>query len=72
MRNGQLDPEKIGRRLRELRGLRTRVGVAREMGIAPAALSHYECGRRVPSDAAKVAISRYYNVPVQELFFDEK
>lgn len=66
-----MDKETIGRRLRELRGVfRTQREVADAIGITPAALSMWECGERVPGDEAKIALARYYNVSVQELFYD--
>ena len=61
--------KKIGRRLTELRGIRTRKGVAKEIGISYSALSNYEHGIRMPSDAHKVLLSKYYEMPVGELFF---
>ena len=64
-----MDMAAIGKRLRELRGIRTRVGVAKEAGIQATALANYEAGRRMPSDKAKLALSRYYGLTVDELFF---
>lgn len=71
LRNTKMDPVRIGEKLRKLRGIRTRVGVAKQVGIAPSALANYESGRRVPTDEAKILLSKYYAVPVQELFFDD-
>lgn len=66
-----MDKETIGKRLRELRGFfRTQREVADDIGISPAALSMWERGERVPGDEAKIALARYYNVSVQELFYD--
>ena len=61
----------IGNRLRELRGIRTRRGVARETGIGESALNNYERGIRVPNDRAKEILARYYGTTVGNLFFDE-
>jgi DNA-binding XRE family transcriptional regulator len=68
--NKVLDPKEIGRRLRELRGIKTRTGTAKQIGISYSALSKYEDGLKTPNDATKVKIADYYNVPVQSIFFD--
>ena len=60
----------IGERLRELRGNRTITEVAGDLGLTKGAISQYELGLRVPSDTVKKELARYYNVSVQELFFD--
>ena len=60
----------IGERLRELRGNRTITEVAEDLGLTKGAISQYELGLRVPSDTVKKELARYYNVSVQELFFD--
>lgn len=68
--NKVLDPKEIGRRLRKLRGIRTRTGTAKQIGISYSALSQYECGAKIPNDKTKVLISNYFGVSVQEIFFD--
>ena len=68
--NKVLDPKEIGRRLRELRGIKTRTGTAKQIGISYSALSKYEDGLKTPNDATKVRIADYYGVPVQQIFFD--
>ena len=68
--NKLASPEEIGRRLRLLRGIRTRTGVAREMEISYSAISKYEDGLKVPNDATKVKIANYYCTSVQSIFFD--
>ena len=60
---------KIGERLKTLRGVRTRTGVARELGISYSALCNYENGIRIPPDDVKILIANYYGVSVQELFY---
>ena len=59
----------VGRRLTELRGCRTRTGVARELGIAYSSLCNYEHGRRIPTDDVKIKIARYYGQHVGQIFF---
>lgn len=67
-----MDLEVIGRRLRELRGVyRTQAEVAEAIGVTPAAISQYENGERAPGDQTKIALAKYYGVPVGELFFGE-
>lgn len=66
-----MDKEKIGRRLRELRGSRDAQAVANTLGISTSALFMYERGERIPRDQIKVKIAQYYGLPVQEIFFDD-
>lgn len=68
--NTVVSAEEIGRRLRLLRGIRLRTGVAGEMHISYSALSKYEDGLKIPNDKTKVLIANYYGVPVQTIFFD--
>ena len=68
--NKALDPKEIGRRLRELRGIRTRTGTAKQIGISYSALSKYEDGLKIPNDHTKTVIANFYGVSVQSIFFD--
>ena len=68
--NAKIDPKTIGERLRKLRGIRVRKGVASEMGITYSALSKYEDGLKIPNDSTKVVIANYYGVSVQQIFFE--
>lgn len=61
--------EEIGRRLVELRGCRTRTGVARELGISYSAFCNYEHGRRVPRDDVKIKLAKYYGTTVGKIFY---
>lgn len=63
---------KVGERLRELRGIRTRTGVARELGISPSALQSYEVGTRMPRDRVKERIAAYYGTTISKLFYANK
>lgn len=58
-------------KLVELRGSRTQEEVAKAIGISTSALGMYEIGQRVPRDEVKLALSRYFNVSVGYLFFDQ-
>lgn len=60
----------IGKRLIHLRGGKTREEVAMAVGISLSALAMYELGNRIPRDEIKLALSSYYGISVQALFFD--
>lgn len=59
-------------KLVKLRGKRPQSEVAAACGISTSALAMYETGKRMPRDEIKIALSRYYNVSVGELFFASK
>lgn len=69
MERKTVDMVEAGRRLRQLRGIRTRSGVARELGISYAALAFYESGQRQPSGPVKKKLADYYGVPVEFIFY---
>lgn len=60
---------KIGRRLRKLRGDKTQAQVADDLGISTSAVGSYELGERVPRDKLKVKIAKYYGTTVEAIFF---
>lgn len=62
--------EDVGKKLRELRGIRTRTGVAREIGMAYSTLESYEMGYRFPSAKAQQRIADYYGVSKVSIFGD--
>ena len=64
--------EAIAKRLRELRGIRTRRGVCDETGIGYSAMTNYENAVRIPSDRTKKILANYYGLTVDELFYSEK
>ena len=66
-----MNPKAIGRRLVELRGIKTEDEVSKALGISRSALCMYETGERIPRDPIKIKIANYYNKTVQELFFDD-
>lgn len=62
-----------GRRLRDLRGIRSRRGVVNEMrseGIrmSYSALACYENGVRTPKPETRQSLADYYGVPVEYIF----
>lgn len=67
-----MDRTEIGKRLRELRGIRTRTGVASELGISYSALNQYERGERMPRRDVKQKIADYYGKKVDEIFCQQE
>lgn len=65
-----MDKKKIGNRLIELRGQKTREEVAIDLKISYTAMQMYENGERTPRDEIKIKIANYYGKSVQEIFFD--
>ena len=57
-----------GKILRNLRGIRTRSGVARAVGISYTALYYYENGERNPNGRVKQKLADYYGVKPQDIF----
>jgi len=66
-----MDRAKIGRRLLELRGEKTREEVAYFAKITCKSLESYERGFRMPVDSSKLKLARYYGVSVESIFYDE-
>ena len=60
-----------GCRIRELRGIRPRTKVAKEIGISYSELCKIEHGERAASDKTKIRIAEYFGKTVQEIFFDQ-
>lgn len=67
----KIDNVAVGKRLRKLRGIRTRTGVSRETGIAYSTIQSYEDGKRTPSGRMMKILADYYGVTVESLFFNE-
>lgn len=66
-----LDKPAIMKRLRELRGTRSRREVGEAIGVTGQAIAMYENGLRIPEDNIKIRMANYYNVSVQDLFYSE-
>lgn len=62
----------IQKRLMEARGDRSRVEVAKDLGISLSAITMYENGGRIPRDEVKEKIAAFYGTTVGFLFFGEK
>lgn len=69
MKKRRVDPKVLGKRLRELRGIRTRTGVAKALGISYSLLSFYESGDRFPSEENQKKLANYYGVSEDDLFY---
>lgn len=67
-----MDGKLIGERLKKLRGNLTQDLVAEKTGISKSALSMYERGERIPRDEIKIRLAKFYETPVQKLFFDRE
>ena len=57
-----------GRRLVKLRGERSQAEVASKIGIATSTLGMYETEQRMPRDTTKIALAKFYNTTVQDIF----
>lgn len=69
MKRRTANMSEAGKCLRELRGIRTRTGVARELNMAYPTLQSYEDGKREPSGSVKQKLADYYGVSVESIFF---
>ena len=63
------DPTEVGKILRELRGIKIRTGVAKELGISYSMLTKIEDGIRTPGDDLKERIAEYYGKTVDQIFY---
>ena len=68
MRGKKEDAERIGKKLVELRGIRTQKGVANALDIAQNTLVNYEKGRRVPPTPVLKRMADYYGVSIDSFF----
>jgi DNA-binding XRE family transcriptional regulator len=46
--------------------------LADEIGVTESAVFFYEAGERTPRDDKKVAIAKFFGVPVAEVFFADE
>ena len=67
-----MDREAMAKKLRKLRGNRSRQEVADACNISVSALAMYERGERMPKDEIKVRLSTYYNRTINHIFFTQK
>lgn len=64
-----INTEAIGKRLRDLRGERTQAEIADAVGVTTMAISQYERGERMPSDAIKLKLAELFDMRVDLLFY---
>jgi DNA-binding XRE family transcriptional regulator len=60
----------IGKKLRELRGKRTKREVAEAIGVSESSYVKYERDERHPNDSTKVKIAKYFGRSVESIFFN--
>lgn len=66
-----MENKTIGERIRNLRGKESQSSFAEKIGVSKSAVAMYERGERVPRDGVKTKISKYFGVPVADIFFTE-
>ena len=66
----QIRKDKVGVKLRRLRGKKPISEVASAWGVTNQAIWQYETGKRMPSDSLKMVIAKYYGATVDEIFFN--
>lgn len=64
-----MNKEIIGKRLRELRGDKSREEVAIAVKVTASAICMYEAGQRCPNDEVKIRLADYFNKTVQDIFY---
>lgn len=72
MKNGILNAETVGERLRLLRGDRTIAEVSKATGLSQSRIGNYERAVRLPNDRAKTILANFYGVSVQKLFYTQE
>ena len=65
----EINRERIGEKLKDLRGERTQSEIATAIGVTPMAISQYERGERIPNDEIKIRIANYFHKGIEEIFF---
>lgn len=65
-----MDQVVIADKLVALRGGKTQMEVANDIGISLSALVMYETGNRIPRDEIKVRLAKYYGQTVEAIFFN--
>lgn len=67
-----MNKEKIGEKLRELRGDLSREEVAVAVKVTANAIWMYENGKRCPTDEVKVRLANFYGTSVGDIFFQDE
>lgn len=66
-----MENKKIAERLIKLRTDRnlSQAQVARDLNLDRSTICLYEAGERIPNDANKVKLAKYYDVSIESIFF---
>lgn len=56
--------------LKQLRGERTQSEMAREYNVSQQGWNSWEVGRTLPDRSIMLKMERYFNVPMEDIFFD--
>ena len=69
-----MNKKEIGKKLYKLRTElgKSRKEVAEDIGVSVSAIQMYENGRRIPKDNIKIKLSEYFDMSVQEIFFNDQ
>lgn len=67
----KIDMAYAGKKLRELRGIRTRSGVGKLLNIPYSTLQSYETGTRMPPKETRQKLADYYGVPETVIFLPQ-
>ena len=59
----------FGKKMKELRGSKTKLEVSKALNVTYSSYSKYEREERVPRDDVKMRIANYYNTTVGDIFF---
>ncbi|MDL2253745.1 helix-turn-helix domain-containing protein [Ruminococcaceae bacterium OttesenSCG-928-I18] len=67
-----MDKGAIGKKLKTMRGSKSRRDVASAINVSESAIRMYESGQRIPRDEIKTRYAEYFDVSVSDLFFASK
>ena len=60
--------QQVGAKLRELRDIRPKTGVAKACGLSYSALCKFESGLRLPRKESLEKLAKYYGVSPDDIF----
>lgn len=66
---GSTRRERVGKKLRKLRGDTPVPEVAKAWGVDVSTVYYYEAGRMTPKDDVKIRIAKYFGKSIEEIFF---
>lgn len=68
----KMNVDAISKKLVELRGDERQEDVAKALNVALSTYAMYETGKRIPSDKVKIRIADYYDMTIQDIFYQCK